>query len=127
MRTMRRNKRTIYLCTNYLTDKGLVRYNEPIELKVNYKSVKTASDYLIMGSSETDKTTIKCDKKMFVNGEWRNTIDIFHKGDRVYIGVEPPEEHDVLCKTADYEVDIEPFTGTTINQTEIILVKLSGK
>lgn len=48
----------------------------------------------------------------------------FHPKDRLYVYKNPPEEHDVLCKNADYEVSEEPMVY--INEVEIILQRLSS-
>ena len=50
--------------------------------------------------------------------------DLFHPRDRIYVYKDAPEEHDVLCKTADYEVYKKPMLF--INEMEVILHRLSS-
>lgn len=125
MRTMRRNKRLIYICHKQEIN-GLVKYDKPIPIKVNYKSVKNDTELIVTGIDFPDKLRIKSDIRICVNGKWMNTTDFYHYGDRAYVYINPPTKHDVLCKNADYEVSIETAYGTTINQAEIILQRLSG-
>lgn len=127
MRTQRRNKRTIYLCQKYINEKGLILYKEPIEIKENYNSTNTDADLIAMGMEYPNRLRIKADNRVCIKGEWMNRADLYHAGDRVYVFVEPPEKHDALCKTADYQVELNPLVSTTINQTHIMLLKLSGK
>lgn len=127
MRTQRRNKRTIYLCHKYIDENGLVKYKEPIMLKENYNSTNTDADLIAMGMDYPSRLRIKADNRAYVNGEWINRSDLYHVGDRLYIFVNPPEKHDVLCKTADYQVELEPILEDSINQSSIMLIKLSGK
>lgn len=126
MRTQRRNKRTIYLCQKYL-DGNLVKYREPIKIKENYNATNTDADIIAMGMEYSTRLRIKTSLRAYINGKWVDRTELYHTGDRVYVFNTPPEKHDVLCKNADYEVEIAPNLGATINQLEIILLKLSGK
>lgn len=126
MRTQRRNKRQIYLCQKYI-DGGIIKYHEPIPLKENYNSTTEQADIIAMGMDYPNRLRIKTDTKVYLNGEFVDRKDLYHSGDRVYVFTTPPEKHDVLCKNADYEVEIEPELGLTINQLDILLLRLSGK
>lgn len=125
MRTQQRNKRLIYLCQKYVDEKGIELFKEPIPIKENYNPTNSDSDLATMGMEYPKYLRIKTDDRICLNGKWQNRIDLYHQGDKVYVYVEPPKEHDKLCKTADYEVDAKP--SETINQLEILLKNLSGK
>ena len=124
MRTQQRNKKTIYLCQKYVQN-GIEKYKEPIEIKENYSATNTESDLIAMGMEYPKYLRIKSDIRVCINGVWQNRKDLYHPGDKVYVYVTPPEKHDVLCKTADYEVETKPIE--TLNQLEVMLFNLSGK
>lgn len=126
MRTQRRNKRPIYICHRY-KDGELIKFREPILIMENYNSTTEEADMIAMGMDYPNRLRIKTDKKAYINGEFVNRKDLYHVGDRIYVFTQPPEKHDVLCKNADYEVEIEPELGLSINQLDILLLRLSGK
>lgn len=125
MRTQQRNKRTIYLCKRQVVG-NIIKYQKPIEIKENCRTVTSDAELLTMGMEYPTRMRIKTDLRVRIDGEWVNRTDLYHVGDRVYVFAKPPEEHDSLCKNADYEVEIEPIIGTTPNQLDIVLVRLSG-
>jgi hypothetical protein len=127
MRTQRRNKRPIYICQKYVDSNNNVKYHEPIRIMENYNSTTEEADIIAMGMDYPNRLRIKTDTKVFINGVCSNRKDLYHIGDRVYVFTTPPETHDPLCKNADYEVEIEPELGLTINQLDILLLRLSGK
>lgn len=124
MRTQQRNKKKIYVCHKY-TENGIDKFKEPIPIKENYSATNSESDLIAMGMEYPKYLRIKSDIKVCIDDKWFNRKDLYHPGDRVYVYVTPPETHDVLCKTADYEVDAKPIE--TINQLEVMLFNLSGK
>lgn len=114
MRNLRRNKRRLYLCQKY-QDGLLNKYKEPIELYRNYLPTNSDGDLISIGMEYPMYLRIK------------TTIDdkdLFHPKDRVYVYKNIPDEHDVLCKDADYEVYKEPMLF--INGIEIMLKRLSS-
>lgn len=114
MRNLRRNKRRLYLCQKY-QDGLLNKYKEPIELYRNYLPTNSDGDLISIGMEYPMYLRIK------------TTIDdkdLFHPKDRVYVYKNIPNEHDVLCKDADYEVYKEPMLF--INEIEIMLKRLSS-
>lgn len=115
MRCLARNKRTLYLCTEY-QDGELSKFKPPIEIKVNYQATNSEGDLIALGMDFPMYVRIKAD--MNING-------MFKAGDRVYINTQPAETFDELCKDADYEVDSDPIVS--LNVVEITLKKLSGK
>ena len=116
MRTLKRNKRTIYLCTEY-EDNGIAKYHEPQKIKLNYQATNSDGDLIALGLDYPKYMRIKTDLKY---------ADTFHPKDRVYIKVIPnAESFNALCKDADYEVDSDP--RVSLNVVEITLKRLSGK
>lgn len=115
MRSLLRNKRKVYLCQLY-KDGNIKKYREPILVYDNYQVTNNDSDLVSLGLESYNYLKIKTDL---------SRIGIYHLGDRAYINVIPPAEHDPLCKTADYEVYKEPVVA--LNQLEIVLKKLSGR
>lgn len=115
MRCMKRNKRSIYLCTRY-QDGLIVKYNKPQLLKLNYRATNSEGDLIALGLDFPMYVRIKTDI---------NIGKTFSAHDRVYIESVPKEPFDELCKDADYEVDSDPII--TLNSAEITLKRLSGK
>lgn len=114
MRNLRRNKRRLYLCQKY-QDGLLNKYKEPIKLYRNYLPTNSDGDLISIGMEYPMYLRIK------------TTIDdkdLFHPKDRVYVYKNIPDEHDVLCKDADYEVYKEPMLF--INGIEVMLRRLSS-
>ena len=114
MRCLKRNRRPIYLCHQY-EDRGISKYKEPIKLYVNYQSTNSESDLIALGTEFPMYIRVKTDD-IYAN--------LFHTGDRVYIGYEPSANFDVLCKDANFEVDSEPMVS--LNTIEVTLKKLSA-
>ena len=115
MKTLRRNKRKVYVCNAYF-DNEKKRYNEPIKLYENCQTTSGVADMERFGLDAYQYMRIKTDIQNGKN---------YHLGDAVYVNVEPPQEHDILCKTADYEVSEDPIT--TLNFTEVLLRRRSGR
>lgn len=113
MRTLLRNKRKIYLCQKNI-EGNLVKFKEPIPLMENYIPTNSDGDLIGIGITYPKYLRIKTDI---------SEKDLFHAKDRLYVYKEPPEKHDVLCKTADYEVYKKP--SLFINEMEIMLYRLS--
>lgn len=114
MRTLMRNKRNIYLCQKY-QDGTLVKFKEPMSLKENYLPTNSDGDLIAIGMNYPKYLRIKTDI---------SEKDLFHAKDRVYVYKNPPKEHDVLCKDADYEVYKQP--SLYINEMEVMLYRLSS-
>ena len=115
MKTLHRNKRRIYVCEMY-PDGKLKKYKQPVELFENYQVSTSDTDLLSLGMESYSYLRIKADI---------NHYKYYHVGDRVYVTVEPPEEYDEYCTTADYEVYKVPLP--TFNECEVMLKKLSGR
>ena len=115
MRTLHRNKRTLYVCELW-DDNGIRKYKEPVKLRENWQVYNTDAEFINMGLEAFNYVRIKTNKQ---NAKY------YHLGDRLYLYNEPPAEHDIFCKTADYEVYSDPIT--TLNECQIILKRLSGK
>lgn len=115
MRTLSRNKRTIYICKKD-TSGNIIKYKEPIEKKFNYQPTNTSGDLLVIGENYPMYLRIICSEE---------EAKYFEPGDRVYVYEKPPVEHDVLCKKADFVVSALPMTSN--NQSEIQLERLVKK
>lgn len=114
MRNLRRNKRLLYLCQKY-NDGLLDKFKEPIPLLENYIPTNSEGDLISMGMDYPMYLRIKTSI---------SEKDLFHAKDRLYVYVDKPETHDVLCKTADYEVEKDPMYF--INEMEVVLHRLSS-
>ncbi len=110
---LKRNKRLFYLCTKI---KNSTKFNKPIRLNLNYEPTNSIGERLTLGEDYSMYLKIKCTPK---------EASLFKNGDKCYFYVNPPKEHDELCKTADYIVDGDP--QITLNQAEIKFRKLSGR
>ena len=109
---LKRNKRLFYLCKKI---ENSTKFEKPIECKLNYEPTNTVAERLTLGEDYSMYLRIKCTPK---------EASQFKNGDKCYVYVLPPEEHDDLCKNADYIVEGNPLN--TLNQSEINLRKLSG-
>lgn len=114
MRTLKRNKRSLYLCQKY-QDGLLTKFKEPILLMENYLPTNSDGDLIAIGMNYPKYLRIKTDI---------SEKDLFHAKDRLYVYKNPPEAHDVLCKEADYEVYKQP--SLYINEMEVMLYRLSS-
>ena len=114
MRNLQRNKRKLYVCQKY-EENLLEKYKEPIEQWENYVPTNSSGDLISIGMEYPEYLRIKTDigKK-----------DMYHPGDRLYVYKDKPLTHDVLCKTADYEVYKKPMLF--INEMEVMLHRLSS-
>ena len=113
---LKRNKQKMFLCKKYVDeDTGVTKYEEPIEIKTDYQPTNSTGEVIGIGKEYTQYLRIK---------DVLNVGKMFSNGDRCYVYVEPPNEHDVLCKNADFIVNGEPLL--TLNQCEVRLKRLTG-
>lgn len=105
----------MYLCVAY-EDNGRRKFHEPIELYENWNVTHTNADFMNIGLELFNYARIRTSS---------DHADYYHIGDRVYLFVEPPTEHDEFCTTADYQVYKDPIT--TLNECTVWLQKLSGR
>lgn len=118
MITLNRNKRKIYVCNKVqnLESKDIKKYSEPITLYENYAVTNT----------EADLESFGMDAYMYLRIHTDISHELYyHLGDRVYVDIVPPEVHDELCKTADYEVYKDPVKS--LNSITILLKRRSGR
>lgn len=115
MLSLLRNKRKIYVC-KAIRQNNITKYEEPIKLYENYHVTNNDADLEVFGMDAYQMVRIKTDAER---------AKYYHLGDAVYINIEPPEEHDEMCKTADYEVCKEPVV--TFNIVEVLLRRRSGR
>lgn len=114
MNVLSRNKRIIKHCSKYI-DNGIKKFNPPVERNINFEPTNSSEQVMAYGQYYP----------LYLKAIVRNELGKeFKAGDRCYIYVEAPEEHDVLCNGADYKIDKEPIA--TINFTEISFKRLSS-
>lgn len=115
MRTLLRNKRKVYLCKSFVNENGVTEYETPKEFKVNYEPTNSSSQLFTFGLHYAENLQAIVDLEIGKE---------FKEGDKCYIFVEPPSQHDRLCKNADYVVSVLP--QTTLNQIKLVFTRLSG-
>lgn len=114
MNSLKRNKQELFLCKKTVVN-GITQYLEPISIKTNYQPTNSVGEVIGIGNEYTQYLKIKDILKVGKQ---------FSNGDRCYVYVTPPKEHDVLCKNADFIVNGEPLL--TLNQSEVRLQRLTG-
>lgn len=97
-------------------DGKLKKYSEPIELYENWRLNGPVATFGSSGMDSYNYIIVKTSKAH---------AGYYHLGDRAYILVEPPKVYDEMCKTADYEVCLDP--KTSINECEIVFKRISGR
>ena len=117
MKTLHRNKRKITICKLLGPNEKQVRtYDKPIVLLENWQVINASSEFKSVGQEVYDSVRIKTSA---------DHAKYYHFGDRAYIDIEAPEEYDMYCETADYEVVADPIV--TLNECNVLLKKLSGR
>lgn len=114
MIALKRNKRKLYLCKKYI-ENNLTKYHEPEPILTNYEPVSSTGEIISIGPEYTEYLKIE------------DVVEIgnkFSNGDKCYVYVEPPEEHDKLCQAADFFVSGNPLI--TLNSATISLRRLTG-
>ena len=109
MRTMRINSTTIYIAkklsaSEYSTDL--------ITIKVPIKKVNSKPLVLTGGTSEREKVSFVC---------MNDKLDLFSKGDRVYVYTTPPTDMGKLAKGYDYTIIETPIRS--VNSFSTLLEK----
>lgn len=114
MNSLKRNKQQLFLCKKTVIN-GITKYQEPIPIRTNYQPTNSVGEVIGIGTEYTQYLRIK---------DILSVGKQFSNGDRCYVYVNPPEEHDALCKNADFIVNGEPLL--TLNQSEVRLKRLTG-
>ena len=114
MVTLKRNKRKIYLCKKYI-DNNITKYKKPILIITDYQPVNSTGEIISIGPEYMQYLKIQDIIKIGKQ---------FSNGDRCYVYVKPPKEHDVLCETADFYVNGDPII--TLNSSTVSLKRLTG-
>lgn len=118
MNVLLRNKRLIYYCEMYL-ENGIEKYKEPVPIKLNFEPTNSNSQIFAFGN------VYPLYMKAIVLNKLGIELGIkFKAHDKCYIYNQPPEEHDTLCKGADYIIETEPLS--TLNFTEITFKRLTS-
>lgn len=116
MNNLKRNKRTLYLC-NKVIENDRKTFDEPQKIKVNYQPVadKDAGIILAVGMEYINRLILYMRP---------STAKKFKNGDRCYVFVDPPENHDKTCNTADFYVDGMPTKY--LNESTVHLQRMTG-
>ncbi len=115
MTSLLRNKRPIYLCKKDIQG-NITKYKEPEEIKTNYQPTNSEGEMIALGPEYSEFLRIKDNPSIGKK---------FGNGDKCYVFITPPSEHDFLCKNADFIVSGEPLI--TLNESEVTLKRLTGK
>lgn len=94
MRTLTRDKKALFICKK-IPESEPEQFETPVMRKLNVVSTSSEADIVAFGESYKEYRRAKISVE---------DIGLFHEGDRAYIYVEPPDVHDVLCETADFEI-----------------------
>lgn len=94
MRTLERDKKALYVCRK-IPNSEPVQFEAPVLTKLNVVATSSEADIVAFGDSYKEYRRAKISVQ---------DLDKYHEGDRAYIYTVPPEEHDVLCENADFEI-----------------------
>lgn len=94
MRTLERDKKPLYICSK-IKDSEPVQFEEPVKRYLNVVATTSEADIVAFGESYKEYRRAKISI---------SDIDKYHEGDRAYIYKQPPEQHDMLCEGADFEI-----------------------
>lgn len=94
MRTLKRDKKPLYLCSKILNSEPQ-QFQEPKEIYLNTVATTTEADIKAFGDNykQYRRATVPIEK-----------LSEFQEGDRAYIFVQKPEVHDKLCTDCDFEI-----------------------
>lgn len=111
MRTLKRDTKTLYVCKKIPNSEPL-QFEKPQMVKLNTVATTSEADIVAFGDSykEYRRATIPIKE-----------MSKFNEGDRVYIYVELPFVHDVLCETCDFEIK---SVSDSISQATILFKRL---
>lgn len=116
MRTLRRNlTHSVHVCTRQSTQNGIEVFSPAKRVQLHLEPV-------------TDKTSIGIsgeNHEHYLKGIVTHTDRVgFDTHARVYVNVNPPINHDPLCRTADYIVD-QQFDY--LSHRIVVLRRLGGR
>ena len=111
MRTLERDKKPLYLCKK-ITDSEPQQFEKPVYMRLNTVATTSQADIVAFGDSYKEY------RRAIIETGDRNK---FHEGDRAYIFVAPPKEHDALCEGADFEIN---SISDSVSQTIVLFKRL---
>lgn len=111
MRTLKRDKKPLYICKR-IPDTEPVQFEAPVLVKLNTVASVSEAEIAAFGDEykEYRRATIPIEDK-----------SKFNEGDRAYIFAEPPMVHDILCETADFEIN---SVSDSVSQAKILFRRL---
>lgn len=117
MNTLVRNKTVFNHCKKYYDDTAKIsKFSTPVTKNLNYEPITSIQEKTSIGENYYMYLKINCTALEAKD---------FKAGDRCYIYITKPLNHDPLCKTADYEVEGIPLP--TLNDGTVRLKRLSSK
>lgn len=111
MRTLERDKKPLYICKR-IRNVDPVQFEEPVLQRLNTVATTSQADIVAFGDQYKEYRRAIVSVKEAEN---------YNEGDRAYIYVNPPEEHDKLCNSCDFEIY---SISDSISQVEILFKRL---
>ena len=109
-----RNKRTVYLCSQTVSN-GRIVFAEPKEYKLNYQPLSTDGEIIAAGQEYINRLAVYTSPEI---------ASAFHDKDRCYVFKEKPQTHDITCNNTDFYVDGEPLYF--LNEARFYLQRMTG-
>lgn len=106
---LQRTKRKIHYCRRYIED-DMELFYESETRRLNLLPI--SGELTLLSGGEVNS--------MYLKARIKKCVQSYSEGDRAYVNIEPPEEHDMLCDKADYVLKTV-LTGH--NVTELIFEK----
>lgn len=107
MRTLDRDKKPLYICKR-IPNTDPKEFEEPVQRKLNTVATTSQADIVAFGDQYKEY------RRAIVTKE---ESKYYNEGDRAYIYVNPPEEHDSLCESCDFEIY---SISDSVSQVEIL-------
>lgn len=111
MRTLERDKKPLYICKR-IKDSEPVKFEEPVPRKLNTVATTSQADIVAFGDQYKEYRRALISKEEMKD---------YNEGDRAYIYVSPPDEHDLLCEGCDFEII---SVSDSVSQVEILFKRL---
>lgn len=111
MRTLFRNKRDVYVSHRRDTESKIMTFDKPIKYQINFSPLEDEAEISVWGEHYNE--ILRGVLAMF-------ETDNIKEFDRVFVDTLPPEQHNILCDEADFEV---VSVSKTLNVTKILIRK----
>lgn len=111
MRTLERDKKPLFICKR-IPDSEPNQFEEPVKRYLNTVATTSQADIVAFGDQYKEY------RRALITKE---EMERYHEGDRAYIYVIPPKEHDPLCNECDFEII---SVSDSVSQVEILFKRL---